>query len=152
MNQSMKIKSFTQQSPLFTVYSCHNAIQAFYAKSLKSYNVNFVQAMILLTIYFEGNSKITPSLLVNNLGISKSSVSQALSILEEDGWLKRKIDQNDARSLSLILTNEGHSRASDLISVFHGIEKTFEKKLGKSQIKNLCDSLNEIGEILSNEA
>jgi DNA-binding MarR family transcriptional regulator len=144
----MKINSYTQQSPIFLAYNFHNSIQSFYARSLKEHDVNFVQALILLTLYFEGKSKITPMSLVKNLSISKSSISQALSSLEQAGWLKRKMDEEDARSLSLVLTADGKKHANKLIPIFHGIERAIEGKLGKEKIKELCGSLNVISSIL----
>ena len=137
----MKISSFTQQSPLFLIYSCNISIQDLYSEGLKKHQVNFIQALIAITLYFEGKNKINPKSFIKDLGVSKSSISQAISGLEGLGWLQRKVDDNDARSIVLTLTPTGKSSASQLISVFHSIEKKFEKRLGKTKMKELELSL-----------
>lgn len=145
----MKISSFTQQSPLFLIYSCNISIQNLYFKGLKKHNVNFIQALIAITLYFEGKNRINPKSFIKDLGVSKSSISQAVSGLEELGWLQRKVDDNDARSIVLTLTPTGKSSASQLISIFHGIERQFEKKLGKYKMKELEVSLLELKNALN---
>ncbi len=140
----MKITSFTEQSPIFSIYSSYHALGEFYSRNLRALNVNFVQALIVLTLYFEGKSRITPKALVTHLGISKSSISQALSVLEDLGWVKRTMDEADARSLFILLTPEGKRHASGLIKVFDGLEREFEKRLGKLKVKALCEALREM--------
>jgi DNA-binding MarR family transcriptional regulator len=143
----MKISSYTEKSPIFQMYRLHNVVQAYFSECLKSYKINFIQSLILLTIYFEGKNKITPMSLVRELGLSKSSVSQALSQLESRGWIKRRMDKEDARSLSLVLTAEGKVHATKIIAIFDGLEKKFEK-LGKSRSDQLTESLKTVSSII----
>lgn len=136
----MKISSYTEQSPIFQMYRLNNIVQMYFARHLKKFNVNFIQSLVLLTIYFEGKSKLTPMSLVRGLGLSKSSVSQALSELEDRGWIKRKMDEEDARSISLIITPDGKSHATKIIAVFDDMEKRIDK-MGKGKSGQLTDSL-----------
>jgi DNA-binding MarR family transcriptional regulator len=85
------------------MYRLNNTVQASFAAALKNYDVNFIQSLTHLTIYFEGKNKVTPISIVRELGFSKSSVSESLSELESRGKILRRKDEKDARSLILVL-------------------------------------------------
>lgn len=142
----MKISSYTENSPIFQMYRLNNSVQSYYTQRLKAHDVNFIQSLILLTIYFEGKKKVSPMFIVRGLGLSKSNVSQALSQLESQKKIKRRMDEEDARSLWLTLTAEGKSEAAKIISIFEASEKKFEK-LGKAKFNDFMDALKFMSEI-----
>lgn len=136
----MKISAYTAKSLNFQIYQLNNAVQASFLISLRPFKINFIQSLALLTIYFEGKNKVTPMALVRELGISKSSVSQTLSELERKGKIKRRMDDQDARSLYAVLTAEGKSDAAKIIGVFETLEKKLER-MGNGKIDTLNNLL-----------
>jgi DNA-binding MarR family transcriptional regulator len=142
----MKISSYTEKSSIFQMYRLNNTVQANFASELKKYEINFMQSLILLTIYFEGKNKVTPMSIVRELGLSKSSVSQSLSELESRGKIKRRMDEKDARSLCLILTADGKSDASKIIGIYENLEKKLEK-MGKGKLDIFTNTLKNFAEV-----
>lgn len=142
----MKISSYTEKSSIFQMYRLNNTVQANFATELKKYEINFIQSLILLTIYFEGKNKVTPMSIVRELGLSKSSVSQSLSELEGRGKIKRRMDEKDARSLCLVLTTDGKSDASKIIGIYENLEKKLEK-MGKGKLDIFTNTLKNFAEV-----
>ncbi len=140
----MKISSYTERSTIFQMYRLNNTVQATFSAELRKYGVNFIQSLVLLTIYFEGKNKVTPMSIVRELGLSKSSVSQSLSELEGRGKIKRRMDEKDARSLCLVLTAEGKSDASKIIGIYENLEKKLEK-IGKAKLEDFTNTLKNFG-------
>lgn len=126
------------------MYRLNNTVQATFSAELRKYGVNFIQSLVLLTIYFEGKNKVTPMSIVRELGLSKSSVSQSLSELEGRGKIKRRMDEKDARSLCLVLTAEGKSDASKIIGIYENLEKKLEK-IGKAKLEDFTNTLKNFG-------
>lgn len=141
----MKISAYTEKSSIFQMYRLNNTVQATFASELKKYEINFIQSLILLTIYFEGKNKVTPMSIVRELGLSKSSVSQSLSELEGRGKIKRRMDEKDARSLCLVLTVDGKSDASKIIGIYENLEKKLEK-MGKGKLDVFTNTLKNFAE------
>ncbi len=131
------------------MYRLNNTVQSNFSSELKKYEINFIQSLILLTIYFEGKTKVTPMSIVRELGLSKSSVSQGLSELEGRGKIKRRMDETDARSLCLVLTADGKSDATKIIGIFENLEKKLEK-IGKAKLEVLTSTLKNFVEIFEN--
>ena len=73
-------------------------------------------------------------------------MSQNLSFLEEKGLLKRVLDQEDARSFSLELTEKGELSALELMQIFELKEKNIEKRMGKVHLDELVEILERFKE------
>lgn len=61
---------------------------------------------------FEGGAKQKE--LRDELGISSAGVSEIVSKLEKDGYVERKVDENDKRATLITLTELGAARAAEL--------------------------------------
>lgn len=145
----MKISSYTEKSSIFQMYRLNNTVQANFVAELKNYDVNFLQSLVLLTVYFEGKNRVTPMSIVRELGLSKSSVSQCLSELESRGKIKRRMDEKDARSLYLVLTAEGRSDSTKIIGIYENLEKKMEK-IGKGRLDIFTNTLKNFAEVFEN--
>lgn len=55
--------------------------------------------------------------------VGKASVTKALKILEDDGFIKRITDENDRRSILCFITEKGEAIVEDLISVKKNAEE-----------------------------
>ncbi len=65
------------------------------------------QLGVLLRVYTEDNLTQTVRVLAETLGVSKPAISRALDRLEKMGYVKRKIDPFDRRSVLVQRTPEG---------------------------------------------
>jgi len=53
--------------------------------------------------------------LAETLEINKPAVTRAADKLEENGWLERKLDTSDRRSVFLVLTRSGRKFAENFV-------------------------------------
>ena len=75
-------------------------------------NPVFQREMILCILKKEGNMKQQD--LADELHIGKSTLSQMISRLVADGYVKRTSDPKDRRAALLVLTQMGHQRALEI--------------------------------------
>ena len=148
----MEIDQYLRQSPIYLFNEIHQILFRDLKTLLKEKGVNFLQALIVITVFLERRKrkdlrkKISPGHIFKSLKVSKGGMSQNLSFLEEKGLLKRVLDQNDARSFSLELTQKGESSALELMQIFELKEKNIEKKMGKVQLDELVEILERFKE------
>lgn len=68
----------------------------------------------LLTIIADYSEGIRAKKISEKAGINQSSVSESLSKLEDDGYIKRTVDPDDKRATLIFLTDLGKARASEI--------------------------------------
>ncbi|MBB1079179.1 MarR family transcriptional regulator [Limosilactobacillus sp. STM2_1] len=68
----------------------------------------------LLTIIADASEGIRAKAIAEKAGINQSSVSESLSKLEDDGYIKRTVDPTDKRATLIFLTDLGKARASEI--------------------------------------
>lgn len=76
-----------------------------------------IQMMVIMSIKFmsNDNKNVTPTLICEELGLSKSALTATLNSLEEKGLVTRQLSPNDRRMLLLFLTET----AMKLMNSFH---------------------------------
>ena len=82
-----------------------------------------------------------PSALGEYLGVTKGSVSQTLSTLEQRGLIKKSTDKNDRRAVRLDLTKAG--RALTKQDPLHEISESL-KTLGENKCVELSEGLESL--------
>ena len=68
----------------------------------------------LLTIIADNPTGIRAKKIAEKAGINQSSVSESLSKLEDDGYIKRTVDPTDKRATLIFLTDLGEARANEI--------------------------------------
>lgn len=68
----------------------------------------------LLTIIAKNPDGIRAKQVAEKAGINQSSVSESLSKLEGDGYIKRTVDPDDKRATLIFLTELGQARANEI--------------------------------------
>tara|TARA_B100000029_G_C17474333_1_gene923084 strand:+ start:496 stop:960 length:465 start_codon:yes stop_codon:yes gene_type:complete len=145
----MEIDQYLRQSPIYLFNEIHQILFRDIKLILKEKGVNFLQALIVITLFLErrkikdNRKKISPGDIFKSLKVSKGAMSQNLSFLEEKGLLRRILDQEDARSFSLELTELGEKNALELMQIMELKEKNIEKKMGKNHLEQLVDTLEQ---------
>lgn len=125
----MKITKYLKDSPIFALYVASSALTTSLNSNFKKEELTFIQGLVLVAILLDEKNQITPGEISRGLGISKTSLSQILSNLETRGFVKRNIKEDDARSLSLSLSNLGVKKANRIVKFLDSFELDLEKKL-----------------------
>lgn len=106
-------------------------------------NIKPLETMIIMCVrgMLHKEKYVTPSMVCNELGISKSNLTNMLNSLENKGFLKREFCPDDRRNVSIILT----SKAEEIHTRFH---EDMDKKvnelsdyLGKEDTEKLVELL-----------
>lgn len=141
----MKIKKYTEISPSFKIFTTISKLNRSIQHQLKE--VNYLQAMIILAIYFEKNSEVQPKNLSETLDISKSLVSHNLSQLESLKFIKRVTMKQDARCFSLLLTPQGEVLARRLVSYFEQLQKRTELLFTEKGARELAQQIKKLADL-----
>lgn len=126
----MKISKYLEQSPVFAINAAYEALIPNFNKRLKKEEVNLLQGLVLTALFFEEAEDLTPSALAEILKTTRGNMSHILSYLEYRGWVKRKLDPQDARKFYIELRPEGRRKALGLIKIYDQIQSLFENELG----------------------
>lgn len=66
--------------------------------------------LTIILVHSRQDNKITTSKISDLLGITKPAISQALKKLEQGGYIKRKVNNDDRRVVYVYLTKKGEQR------------------------------------------
>src|SRR3954454_21352696 len=111
----MKIETFLEQSPLFAVNWAARKFEANVTRLLADKNLNFLEALILVSVLFEEPKRVSPSQLATVFSTTRGNISHCVSSLEAGGLLARRIDPDDARGYQLFLKPQGRKTAMQVI-------------------------------------
>lgn len=74
--------------------------------------------------------------------VGKASVTKALKILEDDGFIKRMTDENDRRSILCFITDKGEAIANNLIAIKREAEIALFKGFNESDKEKFYNDLS----------
>jgi DNA-binding MarR family transcriptional regulator len=148
----MRIQAFLEHSPVFAVRRAAQRLEADLARILHASGVSFLEALVLVSIFFEEPRAIKPSDLAMTLLTTRGNVSHCISALETRGLLRRRIDPADARALNLFLRPAGRSTAMRVIRTLDRLQRDFEKQLGLDQVRAGLASIARFEEICAARA
>ncbi len=136
LKPGLKIEEYVRLSLPLAVASSYDAIWRDLNSKLRAENCNFLQAVILIAIFFEPEGLITPSRLSAVLRTTRANVSHCLSHLEKRRLIQRTMSLEDARSYRLRLRPEGHTLGLRLIRILDELETLFEEKMGREGLRD----------------
>jgi DNA-binding MarR family transcriptional regulator len=131
----MRIETFLKQSPMFCVSLAARRFDALTTRLLEADGLNFVEALILSTLFFESPAAVKPSQLAEAFGTTRGNVSHCISSLEAKGLVQRKIDPEDARAYHLALKPPGRRTAVRVIGALDKVQREFENEVGKEKLQ-----------------
>lgn len=97
--------------------------------------------LVIISDYPDG---INQKQLAESAGINASSTSEVVARLEDDGYIVRKIDENDKRATILKLTEMGTVRAEEIRSEREGFLDEVFSKLTEEEKQTLSDILDKL--------
>jgi DNA-binding MarR family transcriptional regulator len=135
----MRIEAFLNQSPMFTVKRAARHFDRVAAEAFAADGLGFMEGLILAAIFFEAPRPIRPSDLAETFATTRGNVSHAISSLEANGLVQRKIDPADARGYLLTLKPSGRRCALRVIAAFDRMQQGFEQKVGATMLTKALD-------------
>jgi DNA-binding MarR family transcriptional regulator len=141
----MKLSKYIDASPYFKLLEAYEKLNRVIQGRLDEHGLSILQSLIVIGIYIEKESLLTPKDFYGLVRSSRGNISQAITKLEKMGLLQRKLDQRDARSYNLKITEKGKRIAPNLIKIFDVIQRNFEKRFNQNQVNEffiLVDSFS----------
>jgi DNA-binding MarR family transcriptional regulator len=132
----MRIETFLKQNPIFCVSLAARRFDALTTHLLKADDLNFFEALILATLFFESPAPVKPSQLAETFGTTRGNVSHCISSLEARGFVQRRIDPEDARAYHLALKPLGKKTAVRVIGTLDRVQREFENEVGKDALQS----------------
>lgn len=99
---------------------------------------------VSLWIFVLFNSKCTPSMIVQALGMSKSTISSQVDSLEAKGLVKRVPSVEDGRSVYLVATEKSEPYREQLRSIIEGIDRMMAQNLSVEESNSVLHLLQKI--------
>ncbi len=115
-----------------------------YRKEITSYKLTHGQFFMLVAVMEDGG-RLLPSELSDKTSQDRATTTGLLDRLEKDGWIERRPDKNDRRSLRIFLTPYADSHREAILKLF---EETNQKFLNRftleewSQMQNFLNRLD----------
>ena len=103
-------------------------VNTFIGSQIAKYGINEGQYEYFMHIYASPGINQLELAKLKNVG--KGSVTKALKILEEDGFIKRVIDEKDRRNILCYISENGKEIVQDLIYVTMKSEEILFKGMG----------------------
>jgi DNA-binding MarR family transcriptional regulator len=142
--QYMKIEKFLSQNPSFQIVVAGNEIFQAVSEGLSEHGLGMMEALVLVSIFFEKEKVARPTQIKESFGIPKANVSHCVRSLEKKKLLKRAIHEGDARGYVLSLTPKGLSTSTAVISYFDKLQGRLERKLDEKTLSQFSKSLADI--------
>ena len=142
----MRIETFLKESPMFCIALTARRFDALTTRLLEADDLNFLEALILATLFFESPTAVKPSHLAETFGTTRGNVSHCISSLEAKNLVQRKIDPEDARAYHLTLKPQGRRTAVRVIGALDKVQRAFEHKVGKDALQSALRVIGSLAE------
>ncbi len=100
----------------------------YFNNRLEQYNINKTQMHILFEIHYQ--KEINQEQIASLCNMDKGSVTRSIRKLEDNGFIKREIDENNRRQNKISLTKKGEETFNKTLTILKESEKElFEENL-----------------------
>ena len=140
----MRIETFLDQSPVFQASRFARRMEASLNMILRDEGLTLFEALMLAAIFFEEKGGIKPSDLAETFQTTRGNVSHCVSSLEAKGLVRRRIDEEDARSFRLVLQPVGRRRAARVAGIFDRMQTHFEEKMGVAKLAGMLEQMRAV--------
>jgi DNA-binding MarR family transcriptional regulator len=122
---------------------------SYISKKLTDYNIGAGQFPYL--IHLHNNEGITQEKISCNLCIDKGTTAKSLKKLEEEGYIYRKVDENDKRAHRVYLSDKAKEIMSDIYLILDQWDNIItadlneeEKRIALKILQRMVESKNKI--------
>lgn len=102
-----------------------------YREEIASYGLTHGQFFLIVAIMEEEG--LLPSELADKTCQDRPTITGLLDRLEKDGWIERKADPMDRRSLRIYLTARANECREQILNLFEETNKKFLSRFSKSE-------------------
>ena len=125
----------------------YNKWHSMIKKELKKMNLTHPQFVVLASLAYlsQNGNEITQIMISKLAGIDVMTISQILSLLEKQNFVKRKEHSKDTRAKAVILSKKGEEVLQKAVPLVEQIDEIFFEKLDtdEEQFKHFLARLNE---------
>ena len=125
----------------------YNKWHSIIKKELKKMNLTHPQFVVLASLAYlsQNGNEITQIMISKLAGIDVMTISQILSLLEKNDFVKRKEHSKDTRAKAVILSKKGEEVLQKAVPLVEQIDEIFFGKLDtdEEQFKHFLARLNE---------
>ncbi|MEO7264456.1 MAG: MarR family winged helix-turn-helix transcriptional regulator [Ferruginibacter sp.] len=120
----------------------------------KEYSLSPIQIQLMIFIRHHAQDKSTISYLAQEFNFTKPTISDAIKVLEQKNLIKKIIDNNDSRSYTIQLTEQGKKVVSETENFANPLATIISKSTQSDKlvlwenISNLITQLNNV-EVIS---
>lgn len=145
--QNMKIEQFLKSSPTFAAIFAAQFISKQISLKLKDYELTYLQALVLVAIFFEPSQEARPLTLAKSLRMTKGNVSHSISHLQAVGLIQYDSLRNDKRGSVVRLNVRGKTLVTKLIKYFDEMQRKTEDAFSVSGTKKMMAGLEQLEEL-----
>ena len=110
------------------------------------HQLKMAEGHLLLRIIEDGS--VSPEILKDELGVSKSAISQMLSTLESEGLVRREIDPDDRRRIIVLPTDKTKALSEHLTDHMDELVETVIERFGAEKAETLLNLVEELTEVI----
>ena len=113
-----------------------------YRKEISDYKLTHGQFFMMVAIMEEDG--LLPSELADKTSQDRATTTGLLDRLEKDGWIERKADTSDRRSLRIFLTQHAHNHRADILKLFEETNQKFLNRFTQDEWSQMQDFLTRL--------
>lgn len=113
-----------------------------YRKEISNYKLTHGQFFMMVAVLEEEG--LLPSELANKTSQDRATTTGLLDRLEKDGWIERRADRADRRSLRIFLTPHARTHKDNLLQLFEETNQKFLNCFTREEWSQMRDFLNRL--------
>ena len=144
-----QMKKFQYENSIgYVVYSASKAYQKAFDLELRDkIGITVTQSKVIFALYlFSG---LTQRELADKIGVETPSLVPIIDKMEEDGYVKRKLDPKDRRIKRIYTTNKADALWDSMLECASHIRKVSLKEVSEQEVNSALETIKKITENLS---
>jgi DNA-binding MarR family transcriptional regulator len=115
--------------------SAARGVTAVFDRHLRPHRLRVTQFTILANLILRGATPVTT--LAEALGADRTTLTRNLALLERNGWVETRTDENDARTHLISATATGRAVASEALPAWRAAQVAVAAMLGVADVAAL---------------
>ncbi len=126
----------------FRLGAVSRKITRHYKDGISPFGLTHGQFFMLVALLEEDG--VQPSQLADKTALDRPTITGLLDRLERDGWVERRLDPNDRRTLRVHLTPKALAEREDLLALFETINGQFLRRFSETEWAQFQSFLNRL--------
>jgi DNA-binding MarR family transcriptional regulator len=114
-----------------------------YREEIAHYGLTHGQFFMLVAVMEEEG--LLPSELAEKIAQDRATTTGLLDRLEKDGWIERRMDMQDRRSLRIFLTPHARRRRGAVMGLFEETNRKFISRFTREEWEDMQSFLGRLG-------